>query len=242
MAAPPFSAADSSHVKEVLVVDDHPMFRHGLARILEQEPRFRLAAEASNFKEALTAARERKLELALLDVSMPGINGIELIKALRAEHPELRMLVLSMHDESLYALRAIRAGALGFVSKDDPYETLVEAIHRVAEGRLFLRPELMEQLLLHAVHRLDIDSHPDLDSLSRRELEVLGLYGQGVGTEEICARFGVGVKTVETYRTRLKAKLGLADLPDLVRFAQDWIRQKSDASENSPANASPNAT
>ncbi len=227
MPALPPSVDSAGSPRRVLVVDDHPMFRLGLVRLLEREPGLLLCAEASHFRDALEAARVHRPDLALVDVSMPGISGLELIKALLAEHPGLRMLVLSMHDESLYALRAVRAGALGFVSKDAPYETLRIAIHQVAEGRLYLSPALADRLLFHAIHHLQIESDPELDSLSTREREVLELYGRGLATHEICEHFQIGTKTVETYRTRLKAKLGLANLRDLIRFARDWVRQQS---------------
>jgi DNA-binding NarL/FixJ family response regulator len=211
--------------KRVIVVDDHPMFRHGLAQILAREPGLELSAQASNFAEALELARACKPDVALIDIMMPGVNGIELIKTLLAEFPGLRILMLSMHEESIYAQRAVRAGALGFLGKDASYEDLVEAIHRVAEGRLYLSSELTEKLLTFAIQDLDIDSDPNLETLSARELEVLRLYGEGLDTNEILTRFNIGMKTIETYRTRLKAKLGLADFPDLLRFAKNWVER-----------------
>lgn len=213
--------------QRVLIVDDHPMFRHGIARVLSREPDLEICAEASNFGEALNAGRRWKPDLALVDISMPGINGLELIKALRAEHPELRMLVLSMYSESLYALRAVRAGALGYLMKDESYETVVTAIRSVLDDRLFLSPSLVGTLFSFAVEHLDCDSHPDLEALSSRERQVLQLYGEGCSTREICDRFQIGLKTVETYRTRIKEKLGLENLSELLHFAAGWVQQQS---------------
>ena len=145
------------------------------------------------------------------------------------------MLVLSMYSESLYALRSIRAGALGYVMKDESYDTIVAAIRSVTEGRLFLSAGLAGRLISFAIQNVNGDSHPDLEALSARELEVLRFYGEGRSTREICDHFQIGLKTVETYRTRIKDKLGLADLQHLIHFASDWVQQTLTASSDSPA-------
>lgn len=213
----------------VILVDDHPTFRHGLASVLENEGGFDIRATVGTPGAALEAARREQPSLAIIDIAMPGMNGIELIKALRAEHPDLRMLALSMHEEAAFAVRAVRAGALGYVAKAAAHETLTLAISRVLSGQLYLSEDLTDRLLQRAISGSGLENcHPNFELLSAREVEILTLYGEGLGTREICERTGIGNKTVETYRTRIKKKLGLNNFSELRRFAAGWRRQRDD--------------
>lgn len=209
--------------KRLLVVDDHPVFRHGICQLLSQFGDVTVCAEASNALLALEAMRLHKPEVALLDVSMPGANGIELIKHMLAEQPSLIILVISMHDESLYALRALRAGARGYVMKQQAMENLLEALRKVISGGIYVSPQLTEKLIFKAVQGSEGDLGSPVDKLSDRELEVLQLFGRDKTTREIADVLHLSVKTVETHRMHIKEKLGFKDADEMMRFAIEWV-------------------
>lgn len=193
-----------------------------MVALLEEQPDFIICGEAQDGVHALASMRELKPDVALLDISMPGMNGIELTKMMLAEQPKLLILMLSMHDESLYALRALRAGAKGYVMKAEAVDHVVVALRKVIDGGLFLSAKLNEQLIFKAIHADKGDIVSPVDKLSDRELEVLQLIGKGLGTKGMANSLHLSVKTIETHRAHIKEKLGFKDAAELVRFACEW--------------------
>ena len=167
--------------------------------------------------------RTLRPDLAIVDVSINGANGIELVKQMKAELPHLPILVLSMHDESLYALRALKAGALGYVMKAEALQHVINAVRRVLDGRIFVSPRFGEKLIFQAVHGSDSGSQSPVDRLSDRELEVLMMLGKGHNTKSIAQELNLSVKTIETHRAHIKEKLAFTDASEMVRFAIDWV-------------------
>jgi DNA-binding NarL/FixJ family response regulator len=217
----------STVARRILLVDDHPVVRHGVAQLLRAELDLMVCGEADSAPAALDAMREHRPDLAVIDISLPGTNGIELIKLMRAEQPKLPVLVLSIHDESLYALRALRAGARGYVQKGEALEHLVTAIRKILEGEVYVSPRFSERLVFKAIHALEGGLGSPVDQLSDRELEVLQLLGKGYGTREIASELHLSVKTIETHRAHIKEKLGLKDAGEMVRFAIDWVARET---------------
>jgi len=210
----------------VLIVDDHPVFRHGISALINAEEDLIVCGEASSSPSALDAMRKLKPDIALLDISLPGTNGIELIKLMKAEYPKLPLLVLSMHDESLYALRALKAGALGYVMKAEALTHVLDALRKALKGEIYVSPRLSERLIFQAIQTTDTNSGSPVDRLSDRELEVLNFLGNGLGTKEIASKLNLSVKTIETHRAHIKEKLGFRDASEMIRFAIDWIAQE----------------
>lgn len=198
---------------KILLVDDHAVVRSGLRRLLADLPRAEVA-EAANGREALAAVRAARPELVVLDLNLPGLGGLELLRRVLLEHPAARVLVLSMYAEALYAARALRAGASGYLSKNASPEELLQAVRRVAEGGRYIEAEIAQDLALQAAA-----SEGPLERLSARDLEILRLLGDGRGLAEIADALGVSYKTVANACTAIKAKLGVARTADLVRLA-----------------------
>lgn len=209
--------------KRLLVVDDHPIFRHGICQFLGQESDLVICGEAPNAQLALNAMRQLKPDLVLLDVSLPGTNGIELIKHMLAEQPKLLILILSMHDESLYALRALRAGAKGYMIKQQAMETILDAVGKILGGGIYVSPQFSEKLIFKSIAGSTDDLGSPVDKLSDRELEVLQLFGRNKSTKEIGESLHLSVKTIETHRTHIKEKLGFKDADKMVEFAVEWM-------------------
>jgi DNA-binding NarL/FixJ family response regulator len=221
----PLHGADGRHVrKRVLLVDDHAVVRKGLSAMIAEEPDLMVCGEAETAPHALEAMRRLEPDVALLDISMPGTNGIELIKAMLAERPKLPILMLSVHDESLYALRALRAGAKGYLMKSEAVPEIFAALRKVLAGETYVSPRLGERLVFQAIQSQNgsLLGSP-VDKLSDRELEVLHHLGKGHGTREIAVTLNLSVKTVETHRAHIKEKLGVKDSAEMVRFALDWV-------------------
>jgi DNA-binding NarL/FixJ family response regulator len=201
----------------IMIADDHAIVREGLRRILEGQEGIEVAGEAVNGHEVMERVRAGGFELLLLDLSMPGKSGIELIKQVRDEAPRLRILVLTMHEEDQYAVRAIRAGAQGFLTKESAPSQLVSAIRRIAEGRPYISANVAEQLALDAMPGGD-DDEPH-KHLSDREFEVFQLLVGGRSVSEIAAQLHLSVKTVSTHKTRILQKMSAQSVADLVRYA-----------------------
>ena len=205
-------------------MDDQPIFRAGLAAVINAEPNLLTCCEASSSRMALETIRSCPTDLVVLDVYLRGANGIELVKLLRAEQHRLKILVLSMYEESIYAHRALRAGALGYVMKTEAVAQVVEALHKVARGEIFVSPKLREQFVYRSVQGDNLDT--SLTVLSQKELEVFELFGRGLDTKAIASELNLSVKTIETYRLRMKEKLHFKNAKELVRFARGWFEQE----------------
>ena len=201
----------------VLLADDHRIVREGLRRIIEDDGEMEVVAEAADGREALRLCLEAKPDVAVVDISMPGLDGLEVISRLKAERPELPVLVLTMHEEEQYVIRSVSAGAMGYITKRSGPEQLVGAIRQIYEGRRYLSPEAAESLALH-VARGEGPQSP-LESLSNRELQVLRALAFGQTNREIADNYALSVKTVDTYRFRLLKKLNLRNNADISRFA-----------------------
>ena len=215
-----------SDAKRIVIVDDHPLFRKGLEELInDSDNDFAVCGQASDAAQAMSVIRELKPDLAIVDLSLPGANGIELIKNIRAEFPKLPILVLSMHDESLYALRALRAGAQGYVMKQEALEKVIGAIDGVFAGRPYLSPEMSAKLISSFASGKD---ESDLtDKLSDRELEILEMVGKGRDVREIAKLLHLSPKTVETHRAHIKEKLNLANARQVARYAVQWVDQQT---------------
>src|SRR5438046_6387827 len=214
---------DSPGAKRIVIVDDHPLFRKGLEQLIHSDGAFAVCGEASNASEAMDVIRKLDPDLAIVDVSLPGANGIELIKNIRAEFPKLPILVLSMHDESLYALRALRAGAEGYVMKHEAMANVIQAIREVFNGRPYLSPAMAAQVITKFAHRQAEGETDAVERLSDRELEILELSGKGKEVSEIAKLWHLRPKTVETHRSHIKDKLDLKNSREVARFALQWL-------------------
>ena len=203
----------------VLLVDDHAVVREGLAQLLEGEPDLAVCGEAGSAEQALDVAARTRPDLAVVDISLGGVNGLELIKNLKALQPELRILVLSMHDESHFAERALRAGATGYVMKREARTQIMDAVRAVSAGQLFVSERIRASMLHQYLHGPPKGESSPISRLSDRELEVLTLLGRGESSKEIAARLHLSQKTVDSHRTHLKEKLNLGGASDLIRFA-----------------------
>jgi DNA-binding NarL/FixJ family response regulator len=199
---------------KALIVDDHPIVRAGLKRLLAGEGGIALS-EAADGKEALARCREDRPDLVILDLNLPGIGGLELIRRFRLEDPDLRILVISMHDDPIFALRALQAGALGYVSKNAPPDELLDGIRRVAEGQSYVARELAQEMALLQVHA----RRRPIDDLSRRDLEILRLLGAGRSLREIADALGLSYKTIANTCGQMKLKLGVQRTAELIRIA-----------------------
>ena|SRR5215831_11806871 len=217
---------DPPEAKRIVIVDDHPLFRKGLQELIHSDGRFAVCGEAGNAAEALEVVRKLHPNLVIVDLSLPGANGIELIKNIRAEFSKLPILVLSMHDESLYALRAMRAGADGYVMKHEAMTNVVQAIHEVFEGRPYLSPAMAAQVITKFAHRQAEGEVDAVERLSDRELEILELIGKGNEVREIAKLLHISPKTVETHRAHIKDKLDLKNSREVARFAIQWLQAR----------------
>lgn len=215
-------AKAKSAAKRVLIVDDHPMMRQGLAQLIDNEPDLKVVAEADTGGQGLDIVVAQKLDLAVLDISLPDKNGLELIKDIRSVKPELPVLIMSMHDEALYAERVLRAGARGYIMKQEGGAKLLKAIRQVLTGQIYVSEKMSARILETFSGRRPDETASPVTRLSDREFEVFQLIGQGKGTKEIAQHLSLSVKTVEVHRAKIKEKLSLITATDLVRYAVRW--------------------
>jgi len=208
----------------VLIVDDHPAVREALALRIGRQADLEVCGEAADTSEAVRLAAETQPDVAVVDISLKTGDGLDLVKRIKDRDDHIRVLVWSMHSESLYAERALRAGALGYITKDQATDRIVEAIRRVLAGKVWLSEAMAERLLQRSVGtgRTEVARSP-VDALADRELEVFRLIGQGVKTAEIAERLHLSVKTIETYRDRIRQKLALDDGTKLTHYATQWV-------------------
>jgi DNA-binding NarL/FixJ family response regulator len=208
----------------VLIVDDHPIVRQGLAQMINQEADLMVCGEAEDAQNALQAVSELHPDLVLVDLSLKGSSGLDLIRALRTRQSMLPVLVVSMHDESLYVERALRAGARGYIMKHEATDIMMNAIRRVLRGEIYVSDKMMTKLLGRLIPGDSPDTNASiLERLSNRELEVFRLIGEGHSTRHIAAVLHVSIKTVESHRAHIKEKLQLNDTTELVRYAMQWV-------------------
>jgi DNA-binding NarL/FixJ family response regulator len=215
----------------VILVEDHPMFREQLAHLINKQPDMTVCAEAATAKDGLAIITSEQPELAIIDITLKGSNGLELLKDLRAQKISTPVLMLSMHAESLYAERALRAGANGYITKEEASEKVMTAIRQVLAGEIYLDQRFMKRVVSKILSEPKDNSASPIERLTDRELAVFELIGEGRATREIGVRLKVSVATVETYRARIKEKLGLENAGQLHASASSWVLERHAGAE-----------
>lgn len=215
-----------SFKKKIIIVDDHPLMRKGLAQTLDNEHELQVVGQFDRAEQLLQEHEELNPDLVIVDVSLPGMSGLELVKHLVARDENIKILVVSRHDESLYAERVLRAGAKGYIMKLEASQVLVKAVRKILEGGIYMSDEMSEKLLMGIVKgQKDLTESP-IDQLSDRELEVFELTGKGNSTREIANQLHLSIKTVESYRARIKTKLNLENATELMVHAVKWVENE----------------
>lgn len=210
--------------RRVLLVDDHPIVRHGLGLLIDQEADLVVCGEADSAVETLDKIAEMAPDIAVVDISLRGSSGLELSKALKEQFPSIPVLILSMHDESLFAERALRSGARGYIMKQEPADTVLRAVRKVLDGGVYLSENISSKMLREFVDGAQPETEKyGVVSLSDRELEVFELIGRGQSTRKIADRLSLSVKTIETHRAHVKQKLKLDNASELVHRAFHWV-------------------
>jgi DNA-binding NarL/FixJ family response regulator len=213
--------------KSVLIVDDHPMMRRGLAQLINHEPDLVASCEAGTASQALNMVVARKPDLVIVDISLPDRNGLELIRDIQVFHPYLPILVISMHDESVYAERVLRAGGRGYIMKQEGGRKLMQAIRQVLNGQVYLSEKMSARVLDIFSGRKDDGIDSPVERLSDREFEIFHLIGQGLGTREIADRLNLSRKTIEVHRANMRRKLNLKSGTEVVHYAIRWMESGS---------------
>ena len=214
-----------SRKARVLLVDDHPLVRRGLAEVIMRESDLETCGEAGDVQEALREVERTQPDVVVIDLTLKSGHGLELIERLRDRHPRIKMLVSSMHDEMLFAERVLRAGAMGYITKQEPPETLLRAVRQVLRGEVYLSPRMTSRLL-HGVATGHSTQKDPVQSLSNREVEVYEMIGQGLTIQQIALRLHLSPKTVETHREKVKQKLNLKSSAELNRRAVQWVLER----------------
>jgi DNA-binding NarL/FixJ family response regulator len=209
---------------KVFLVDDHPLVREHLTGLLRAQPDLEVCGEAADAPAALSVIARQAPDLVILDISLKRSNGLELIKSLREMWPKLQVLVLSMHDEMLYAERSLRAGALGYITKEEATVNILSAVRRVLSGQVYLSERMAGRMMKRMVGEAVDQLGSPLEILTDRELEVFQMLGRGLGTRQIAEELRLGIKTVESYRARIKEKLQLGDASQLLQHAIQWVQ------------------
>ena len=217
------STATQSDQCKVLLVEDHPMFRERLAHLINKDLGMTVCGETDNIAEAMQIIQKVKPDIAIVDISLRGSSGLELLKDIRAQQIDLSVLVLSMHAEELYAERALRAGAKGYIMKSEASSEVIEAIHTVRRGEIYVSRPMVGRILARMSSPAHKSQQGGIETLADRELEVFQLIGKGRTTSEIAALLNLGESTVETYRGRIREKLGLRNAAQLAQFASQWV-------------------
>ena len=210
---------------EILIVDDHPIFRRGLAQLINEEQDMGVCGEAEDVDEAKKAIGKLKPDMVIVDISLKDRSGMELLRYIMEKYPQLPSLVLSMHDETLYAERVLRAGARGYIMKQEMTGNVTQAIRQVLKGKIYASDSIVESMLGKLTDNRTCDiSENAVDKLSNRELEVFQMIGKGFGRKEIAEMLNLSVKTIGTYRENIKKKLNLKNSSELMKHAFEWVR------------------
>ncbi|MEO6788090.1 MAG: response regulator transcription factor [Chthoniobacteraceae bacterium] len=217
---------EKSKKTRILLVEDHPMFRDQLASLIGSEPDMEVCGQADNIRDAMEIAQRTKPDVAIVDVTLKGVSGLEFIKDLRAQDVQIPILVLSMHEESLYAERVLQAGARGYVSKSQPSSEVMKAIRKVMMGDVYLSEDVTTSLLKRMADRGATSAGIGVQSLTDRELEIFQMIGRGHNMAAIAQNMNLSPSTVETYRTRIRGKLGVKNAAALYSVAATWVRDK----------------
>ena len=223
------TAAPAKERTRILLVDDHPLVRERLGEIINREADLIVCGEAEDRHEAIAAVFAKHPDLVIVDLTLKNSDGLELIKDIRSRWPKLRMLVVSMHDESLYAERVIRAGALGYITKQEATRNILVAIRRVLEGTIYLNQKIASNIISRLTTHAGAVTATPAELLSDRELQVFELTGRGLNTVDIADRLRVAVKTIETYRARIREKLKLKHSSELLQSAIAWSHTQGNA-------------
>jgi len=217
--------------KRIMIVDDHPLVREGLVSLIRRTPDLTVSGQAGCSDEAKSELAKATHDLLLLDLSLPGGGGVELIKEVRALYSRLRILVLSMYEEGIYAERVLRAGANGYIMKQEPGPRIVEAVRCVLRGEIYVGPAIAAQLVKQFLEGKQGDDSAHVEKLSDRELQVFTCLGNGMTSQQVAERFSLSVKTVHAHREHIKRKLGLRNATNLVHHAVQWIQTRSGQSQ-----------
>lgn len=219
------SESSNAQEKRIFIVEDHPLFRGMLVQLIEKELEMMVCGEADNIKDAMVGIEKAKPDAAIVDITLQGSSGLELIKDLRAREMRLPVLVVSMHEETLYAERVIRGGARGYISKQEPPSEVLKAIRTVLAGGIYVSERVTGTIL----GKLDRSGRNvqsmGIDALSDREIEVFQLVGRGLNSREIAERINLGLTTVDTYRQRIREKLGIKNAAELYQRAVQWVTE-----------------
>ncbi len=213
--------------KRVLIVEDHPMMREAIAQLIRQEPDLELSLATGHPAAALDAVISLKPHLVILDMTLPGKNGLELLKDMRAINANLQILVLSMHDETLYAERVLKAGGRGYIMKDVAADEITKAIRAVLNGQVYVSPQISGRIIEAFSGKRGAKTASPIERLSDREFQVFQLIGQGHGTKEIASQLNISAKTVEVHRIAIKKKLSIPTAAELARHATLWINSQA---------------
>ncbi len=208
---------------QIVLVDDHPLFRHGLTQLLNSDDGFSVCGEASGAPEAMSLIRKLKPHMAIVDLGLKGPGGLELTKSIRAEFPRMAVLILSMHDEPTYAVRSLRAGANGYVTKQDALGSVLTAVREVTDGRIYLSPSMASEVISNVVLPKREPGANPIENLTDREIEILERIGKGEEVKSIAKALNLSPKTVETHRAHIKEKLNLANARQVARYAVQWV-------------------
>jgi DNA-binding NarL/FixJ family response regulator len=211
----------------IFIVDDHAMFREGLRQLIEHDSRLAVCGDAPDAATAMAGIRQSKPDVVIVDITLADSSGLDLVKNLRNEYEDLPVLVVSMHEESLYAERALRSGAMGYVMKNEPAKTVTAAIHSVLRGEMYLSRKMSSSVISKFMRGETEKPTSPLEILSDRELEVFRMLGQGKGTRQIAQDLGLTIPTIQSFRNRIKEKLHIKTAPELVLHAINWVQSEA---------------
>jgi DNA-binding NarL/FixJ family response regulator len=214
--------------KKILVVEDHPLFRAMLVQLIDKELGMRVCGETDNIRDAMTIIENTHPDAAIVDITLQGSSGLELIKDVKARKIRLPVLVLSMHEEKLYAERVLRAGAKGYISKNEPPAEVIKAIEKIMAGRIYVSERVTGNILERLGHADKATEASGVDVLSDREIEVFQLVGRGLNSRQIAERINLGATTVDSYKARIKEKLGIKNAAELYQRAAQWAVERNE--------------